>query len=515
MANPPTAELPYAKTPAEIGAAPLPEPRAVEPQLEYVSGGTGLWTKTHARSLPWAFDDISQDFGDDIYERMLLDAQVRANVNVLKTAIIEDGVLLESAIQDRDDPLHDQAQEVRDFCDQALQDLEQPLDEVLWDLLDALPFGARVAEKVYTEKQGKLVLRALKVKPRRSTAFVVDAYMNVVGLLALIPGMGYGVQVGTTIVGNIDKQPQLLPKSKFLVVTSRPRASDPRGTSVLRPAYGVWWMKQQLWPEYLKYLSVWATPSLIGTTAERATEVYDPTTGTKQPAVTALLNTLIAFKNNSALAVPFGTVVKEVAATGTGEVFKFAHDILNREITTAILHQTLATMEGQHQARAASQVHENTLTTIVRQLKRQLQLALRRDVLRELVAVNFGEAAAQQLTPTASLGTVEQPDRAQMMTGVAQLMTAGYIDESQLAGLDTMLGLPMRAPPDENDPTQQDQGQDQGDQQQNTQPPKEQTNGSDQERAGRGAPQQPLPGGGRPGQADDVASPGQGHQRQG
>jgi hypothetical protein len=439
-----------------IGAQPPLPPAPTDPALEYVSGGTGLWSKTQSRSLPWAFDDISSDFGDDIYRRMLLDSAVSAAINTLKTGIIEEGLGLRSAIDDHDDPQYDKAQEIAQFCDANLSDLETPIDDVLWDMLDSLALGARVAEKIYTPSGGKLILRAVKVKPRRATAFVVDAYMNLVGLLALIPGQGYGVQVGTTIVGDPAKQPQLLPKAKFCVLSNRPQSNDPRGTSLLRPAYGAWWMKQQIWPEYLKYLAVWATPTAVGTTPERANEVYDSVSGVKISAVQALLNSLLSLKNNSALAVPFGTAVQMFQATGDGKVFEVALDILDRQITTGVLYQTLATMEGQHQSRAASSTHKSTLDTIVRQAKRAVCGMLRRDVLRELVRVNYGEAAARDLTPIPSLGSVEAPDRAGMLTAVATAYRYGYIDDSQKAGLDAELNLPARTPLESVDEEPQD-----------------------------------------------------------
>ena len=429
-----------------IGAQPPLPPAPVDPALEYVSGGSGLWSKTQSRSLPWAFDDISADFGDDIYRRMLLDSAVSAAINTLKTGIIEDGLTLITAIAEQADPQYQRALDITAFCDRCLTNVQTPIDDVLWDLLDALALGARVAEKIYEQDGGQLVLRAIKVKPRRSTAFVVDAYMNLVGLLALLPGMGYGVQIGTTIIGNPAQNPTLLPKDKFCILSNRPQSNDPRGTSLLRPAYGPWWMKQQVWPEYLKYLAVHATPSLIGTTPERVIEVTDPTTGAKTSAVNALLNTLIAFKNNSALVVPFGTVVKEIQAQGDGEVFRIAIDILDRQITTAILYQTLATMEGAHQSRAASSTHKSTLDTIVRQAKRAVCNMLRRDVLQDLVRINFGESAARDLTPIPSLGSVEQSDRAGMLTAVATAYRYGFIDDSQKAGLDAELNLPARTP---------------------------------------------------------------------
>jgi phage gp29-like protein len=119
-------------------------------------------------------------------------------------------------------------------------------------------------------------------------------------------------------------------------------------------------------------------------------------------------------------------------------------------------------MEGQHQARAASEEHANTLETLQRQLKRSVCQMVRRDVLMPLVAYNYGPDAARTLTPNCSLGGTEQQDWAAEATAVAQLARAGYIDSSQFAGIDARLGLPERA-----EQTAQEQEQDRG----NTQSP--------------------------------------------
>ena len=110
-------------------------------------------------------------------------------------------------------------------------------------------------------------------------------------------------------------------------------------------------------------------------------------------------------------------------------------------------------------------MHQDTQQTIIRQIKRGLAGAFRRDVLRPLVAYNYGEQAAADLTPATSLGSVEQNDLASMMNAVAQLARASYLDVSQLPGVDAMLNLPPRqnapepiddsAPPPDEAPTEE------------------------------------------------------------
>src|SRR5262245_23048506 len=118
---------------------------------EYVAGSVSAFqSKRMLRGLPWAFDDLSRDFGDDSYDRMLLDPATRAVDGVLRSGIIEEGVTLACAVMDADADGYALGQEIHAFCESVLADLQTPLDDVLWDMLGALAFGSRVAEEVYT-----------------------------------------------------------------------------------------------------------------------------------------------------------------------------------------------------------------------------------------------------------------------------------------------------------------------------------------------------------------------------
>jgi phage gp29-like protein len=181
----------------------------------------------------------------------------------------------------------------------------------------------------------------------------------------------------------------------------------------------------------------------------------DGTTSVK-PAVEVLGDALLAFRNGTGMAFPYGTLLNALEVAGNGEAFHAAFTHCDGQIALAVLHQTLATLEAQYQARASSEVHQDTLETIIRQAKRAVCLMLRRDVLRPMVAYNYGPDAARTLTPTVSLGSVERQDLAAMMTAIAQLARAGYLDGSQYQAIDAQLNLPVReAAPEEPPPSDQ------------------------------------------------------------
>lgn len=420
----------------------------------------GYWwygrEKSRGLALPWAIDDITADFGDDLYDRMLLDPQIAASDSLMRASILEDGAQLRPAIDDATADGHDLAAQYVTFCERQIDELETALDVVLWDMLGCLSRGSRVAEITYwpfdqSPLPGRAVLRSLSVKPREATAFVVDAYMRVLGLMARQSDQPAGVLTGV-LVNPTD--PRVIDREKFAISSFRSTNNDPRGTSTLRPAYTPWWAKMQTWQEFLKYLAQFATPSLVAKLSPNAKVGRDIISGRDIDPALALEQRLALFQNSSILVVGAGTELDLLTSTGEGQAFLNAFALYDQQISRAITTQTLASGEGEYASRAQAGVHQDALDTIIRQAKRAICRMLRRDVLRNLIRYNFGDAAAP-LTPYVSLGEVEPQDRPALMSSVAQLERAGYIHESQRPGIDRQLNLPPRmldAPDDDDQP---------------------------------------------------------------
>jgi len=413
---------------------------------EYVVGG-GFWWYQGARgralALPWAIDDVSRDFGDDIYDRMDDDSAV-ASVDLLyRSGVLEDGVTLSPAVDDETADGYDQAAELVDFCEQNLEELETPLDDTLWDMAGCMGRGNRVAEIIYhpfdqSPLPGRAVLQNLVVKPRESVAFVVSPYMRLYGLMGKQDGTGVSVQPGVLLDPS---DARILPREKFMIATFRPKNNDPRGSSAYRPAYNPWWLKMQTWQEYLKYLTQFASPLAVGKTPVGEKAAVDPETGKKIRAVDKLLDTLLQIRNGTALALDGGSEFELFFSTGEGRAFLSAIELYNREIRMAITTQTLASGEGEHASRAQASVHQDALDTLLRQAKRSICRTLRRDVLRNLVRYNFGDDMAK-LTPQVSLGEVQVEDLAKIWTALGVM---GYtLDPSQHRAIERRYNLPPR-----------------------------------------------------------------------
>lgn len=441
--------------------------RQVDPDREYVVGGGLRWYAAMGQALtalPLPIDDLTAEFGDDIYERMMRDPQVAASVGVLRTAILEDGLRLRPAVEDKDADGYDQAVELVKLCERQLDEIETSVDDVLLDMTQAIALGNRVAEEVFAYDstftgRTELVLRRLNVKPRRNLAFVVDAFGNIVGLL--------GVEAGQPLLHGAlltdEQRTRVLPRSKFAIFTFRPRDNDPRGETVLRPVYNPWWLKMQTWPEYLKYLTQFASPSIDG---EVAPDAQDEVTGYDsggepilRTAEEAFLAKLLAFRNGSAIARPNGSKLTMLWSQGEGQAFLNAFELFDKQIAKGILYQTLATEEASYGTRAQGTIHESILETIIRQAKRGMCRMVRRDVLRQIVVANAGDQL-HPLTPKVGLGDAETQNLQALWTAAAALQRANYFDASQLPKVDELLNLPPRlATPAESEGIADDQGQ--------------------------------------------------------
>lgn len=412
---------------------------AANPGIEYTSSRPLDVISGMIRSLPAYVDDLTRDFGADLYERMMLDPQVSSVVDILRMAALYSGFRLavSNDVGEEDKVL---AQEIVDFCQYNLDNLNRPFPQIMYEMSSGVYLGHKVAEQIYKVDviaQGKgpqLLLADIRPKPMRSTAFVVDNKNNQLGLISNIFGTFLGTAPVPYTVDATGKIPGLIPRSKFMVFSYDMRDNDPRGSSVLRSVYTEWWMKQQLKPEYLQFLATQAVPTTIGTLPEGAQRVpqldaLGVPTGVEVDPATQMNTALEALRNGGTGVVPFGATVSHLQQNvNDGQVFITAFDFFNQQIAKGVTKQTLATEEAKHMARAASVTHQDVLAMPVEGITANMAECIRRDVLRPLVEYNFGPDAARRLTPDVQSGEVDQQDFATAAHGFAELLTAHAID---------------------------------------------------------------------------------------
>lgn len=440
----------YPSTTIFVGGAgfglPANEVRAT-PTREYVAGGTGLYSPNLKRVLPRSVDDVTGDFGIQTYEVMLAtDATVAAAFYTLTSSVLSDGWSLRPAmqVQPGEEPTPEQllSADVCEFCKRLADRI--PFDDALEQFLLALGYGNRLAEVIFEVAEhgpdaGKLVWKALRFKPRWAWAFVVDAYMAEVGILAYTP-MG-----GPAVVVEMDK---------FILYTWRPKDADPRGRSILRAAYSPWNLKNQVWPSYFKYLSLFATPTIVGQPGEgaqprppRADESDDMigSDGMVSPEAD-MLSAIVAVQAGTAIVTPYGSKVDALNPTGDGEAYREAIRVFDGQIARAIALSERVVLEALHGSKADGEKVQDAMGSLVRLIRRTLAWTIHRRGFRKAVAINFGEDVAELHTPIFCLGETEHQDWEKTAQAVATLMKAGYFTDSQFPALDARLGLPIREP---------------------------------------------------------------------
>lgn len=426
-----------------------------DPTQEYVAGGWWGPLGGYFQALePW-IDDLTRDFGPDLYERMGRDPHLTGETLAFKSSVLAQGVRLIPAVDGdavaENGDGYRQAKKMRDFCQGLLSGLDTPLMPLLRELLDAFGQGFKVAEVVYREEGDRLVPHRIKPKRRDAIAFVVDSRLNVKGLLAALAGRETYAMSLTQLV-DPSKTHNILPRAKFACLTWD-SLTDPRGKSMYRSCYDPWWLKQQTLAELMKFIAQAAGERLIGTTGEgaKAMPLYNPD-GTMQTDSTtglplqiqpeqAMLTALIQLRSGGAAAFPYGSTVTALASSTEGQAMFNSLDYFDRQMSKALLGQTLATNEGRHQARAASETGSDVMNTITEYGETLLADMIRRDILRVAVAINFGERALRFL-PLVSLSAAEETDISKIGSVAVQLYTGGYFADNQLAAMDTKLGLP-------------------------------------------------------------------------
>jgi len=480
---------------------------------EYVTGGSTFYQPSaYLRSLPAQIDDLSEQFGLEVYDRMLTDSKVSSSYNLWKLSVLSQDLRFIPTVSDQEEPGYETAQDITDFCERNWNQMDTPQDAVLWSMADGAAYGNKVAELVYYypesgQDQGKLCLKAIKPKARGATAFVVDAYGNTVALFGLYPGFGitslipmgliaitpsYTQSQGLSVaqLNKLAKSkkiqpPNLMPREKFMIYTFRPINTDPRGTSMLRAAYTPWWVKVQTIYEYQKYMGRFASPSIVATTPEGAQNV-PLTDGLGNPILDASgypivdnpnekqMQALLALENGTVVSLPYGSTVNPLyVGSQAGDPYLKAIEYSDKQIDAAITGQTLATGEADHQTGAATNAHADVKGQTVLYGKMSICRSIKKDVLYNLVKYNYGEDAARKYTPDVSLTEAESSDYSTLWAGVGGLWKSGYLDVSQQPKLDAMVGLPERSQQSLEDPLNQQNAQITGQQIQQGQQPRQ------------------------------------------
>jgi len=290
---------------------------------------------------------------------MQKDAQVQSCLNTKKFAVLSGGWDVQPASPDPDDA------EIAGFIKFCLDDMRGSVQDVLFNVLDALAKGFSICEinyKVIAEGPyaGMIGLDSIKGKDPSAFGFDMDEFLNIRSLVYF---------------------QQELPTDKFIIYTYMPGYELPYGQSDLRAAYKHWWSKEVILKFWNLYLEKFGMPTAKGSYRR----------GMPKDQQDELLRVLDKIQQETALVIPEDVKVELLEAQRGGDAgYRDAIEFHNKQIAKAILGQTLTSDEGKVGSLAMARVHQDVLGFYVQKLKRDLEeTVMGEQVIRRLVDYNF------------------------------------------------------------------------------------------------------------------------------
>ena len=412
---------------------------------EYMAGGGPGFPLTGQLILSKSIDDLTRDLGHRVYEQMLMDPTVASAFFSLVTGILNGrfqilprfsaspGEVVPKGSQRETDIRESQL--AADFINRMIARLPRPIKETSFEMLYSMAYGSKLAEKVFEEGDGqdanRVVLKRLRCKRNDAWQMVITPFGDLVAFRGLIIGGGL-----------VDMPPQ-----KFMCLTWMPQDSDPRGHSILRPAYNGWNLKINTWAKLYTYLDRFGTPFIIGTAAENAPDeqLYNDNgtpTGTVGTPTQAMAQMLGRLTGGSYAAVRAGSKVDLYQPTTNGEAFMRAIDLYKHEILEGILMTARASLEAEHGSKTDTDQAEHLVARLIAYGREQLDFMYEKQLFHHLLEINNDKAYADAYTPIASHGEVEKKDIAKIISAYTQ---AGWqADPGQYPHMDLTVGFPPR-----------------------------------------------------------------------
>jgi hypothetical protein len=419
-----------------------PNAERFDPTREYVSSGGMFSARIGSAISSLLRDEAELALGAGGYERMLTDPEILKNVTLIVDAVLGDGLQLMPLFTDdkADKVKAEVAAENAALCRFNLFEApRKPFKDTLRETFRAAYVtGHKIAEQNWRFDSGPdgetlLVLDSVKCKPRDAAQFVVDEFMNVLGIQVWSRG-----------------QRKVVEREKFFILAFESRNEDPRGSAPqMRACYNYYVAKKAALPIRLKRLEKKALPSVAGFVGptEGTSDTYEGTDSdgntVAQTPTEVMADRLASLGDgNSAAAFAHGAKVQVIDTAGNGVEFDAFEPSCDRQITRAHLLQDLATNEGEHGTRAMASEHVGVLALRIWHFKNLVAEGVRSDICKTFLSFNR-EPEKAALVPLVTLGDSDRRDWAS--DAAAAVMLGPLVTDSIWESLVAMLGLPQKA----------------------------------------------------------------------
>lgn len=350
------------------------------------------------------------------------DAHLSSQWQMRKNAVLD----LEWEIQPESDDA--QAKKAADFCREVLEGLED-LDDLLLDLLDAVPQGWAMSELLWDVSGGQAVLAGHRRVPQERTRWDDQG----VPRLATDEEFVRGIE---------------LPPYKVVYHRNRGRGGQDVRAGVMRTCAWWWLFKNFSVKDWVVFAEVCGMPLRVGTHP----------TGMSPDDRDAFKQALYGLGSDGVALISEGAKIDFVEAktTGAGQlVFERLANFCDAAMSKAVLGQTLTTQVGDKGSYAAGKVHNEVRKDLRDADAYALAKTLRQQVLRPLVLFNFGPEAP---VPVFKFDLEEAEDLQAKAAALADLADLGlpiprsYVYTTwgipQPMGGEAVLSRPAPAPPE-------------------------------------------------------------------
>ena len=405
---------------------------------------------------PLAFSQESMPGGDGYitYRKMQHDPQIKACLSTKKVAVLSRGWEIHPASSSAADTA------ICDFCRQCLTEMKGSVLDVLYDALDALAMGVAIQEINWKLRDDGLIgIHTIKAKDPAYFLFDTDPFLNITSIRTL-PALSVGVPTRGSLgersssshspygntggaagaAGSGDLSEGIVPVEKFVIYPYQPSYSNPMGSSDLRAAWQIWFIKQQAMRWWAKYLEKFGMPTVIGS--------YDPKAGYGTKQQREFLSLIAGVHNESALVHPADMDIGLLEASRvTDTAFDEAIAYMDRSIAKSILGQSLTSDSSDRGSTyALGAVQANILSFYLQKLQRDLEdVVMNEQVLKRLVGYNFPPGTP---VPKFKLGRVDD-DRLAATTALMTALINGGVVQPDEPWIRSYLGLPS-APSGDN-----------------------------------------------------------------
>jgi len=254
-----------------------------------------------------------------------------------------------------------QDRKVADFVRENLLALVDFEDDLL-DLLDAIGKGFAISEIMWEVSGGEVRIADLVFRPQKKFTFWESLEPRLI------------------TDGDIRGTP--LPPNKFIVHIYRARSGLPNRGGLLRIVAWMYLFKNYSIKDWITFAEVYGMPIRIGK--------YSPSASSDDKETLIEAVRLIGHDFAAVISESTDIELKEVARSTT-DVHKALAEFCNREMSKAILGQTLTTEVGERGSYAAARVHGEVRQDLLEADARALAKTIRWQLIKPLVAFNFGQ----------------------------------------------------------------------------------------------------------------------------